>query len=72
MNELKKRIYENGIEYVLVGDYYIPNLKLPEEHRYIGKWGMLHKAYLRECEPFLFNELVLDLLSLYFLMWLNA
>lgn len=31
MKELKPRITENGIEYVLVGDYYIPDLKLPEE-----------------------------------------
>ena len=39
MKELKPRITENGIEYVLVGDYYIPDLKLPEENRPIGKWG---------------------------------
>ena len=32
MKELKPRITENGIEYVLVGDYYIPDLKLPEEN----------------------------------------
>ena len=24
--------YENGIDYVLVGDYYIPDLKFPEEN----------------------------------------
>ena len=31
MQELKKRIHENGIDYVLVGDYYVPKLKMPEE-----------------------------------------
>ena len=31
MSELKPRITENGIDYILVGDYYIPDLKLPEE-----------------------------------------
>ena len=31
MKDLKTRIAENGIDYVLVGDYYIPDLKLPEE-----------------------------------------
>ena len=31
MQELKRRISENGIEYVLVGDYYLPEMKLPEE-----------------------------------------
>ena len=30
MQELKKRIHENEIDYVLAGDYYIPELKLPE------------------------------------------
>ena len=29
MEQLKERITENGIEYVLVGDYYIPQLELP-------------------------------------------
>ena len=37
MSELKPRITENGIDYIIVGDYYIPDLKLPEEHRPIGK-----------------------------------
>ena len=42
---------ENGIDYVLVGDYYVPDLKLPEEHRPIGKWGNLHRAYLKQYQP---------------------
>ena len=28
MKELKPRIHENGMDYVLVGDYYVPDLKL--------------------------------------------
>ena len=48
MSELKSRITENGIDYILVGDYYIQNLKLPEEHRPIGKYGRMHREYLRE------------------------
>ena len=33
MDKLKKHIYDgnNGLHYTLVGDYYIPDLKLPEE-----------------------------------------
>ena len=46
MSELKPRITENGIDYILVGDYYIPDLKLPEEHRPIGKYGRMHREYL--------------------------
>ena len=39
MEELKKRIHDdsNGLDYVLVGDYYIPDLKLPEESRRISR-----------------------------------
>ena len=48
MSELKPRIRENGIDYILVGDYYIPDLKLLEENRPIGKYGRLHREYLRE------------------------
>ena len=59
MQELKKRIHENGIDYVLVGDYYVPELKLPEEKRSIGHYGRLHREYLRQAKPMVFNELVL-------------
>ena len=50
-------ITENGIDYILVGDYYIPDLKLPEEHRPIGKYGRLHREYLREAHPARLNTL---------------
>ena len=59
MSELKPRIKENGIDYILVGDYYIPDLKLPEEHRPIGKYGRMHREYLREVHPARFNTLIL-------------
>ncbi len=51
MSELQPRITENGIDYILVGDYYIPDLKLTEEHRPIGKYGRMHREYLREVHP---------------------
>ena len=56
--ENKKSI--NNIEYVLVGDYYIPDLKLPHEKRPIGKYGRMHREYLKEHNPMMFNDLVLD------------
>lgn len=56
---MKERITKNGIDYVLVGDYYIPDLKLPEEERPIVKYGRMHREYLRENHPILFNELAL-------------
>lgn len=57
---MKERITKNGIAYVLVGDYYIPDLKLPEEERPIGNYGRMHREYLRENNPILFNDLVLS------------
>jgi len=62
MNELKPRIHDeaNGLDYILVGDYYIPVIELPEEDdRPIGKWGRIHRAYLEETNPLLFNHLTL-------------
>lgn len=57
---MKERITKNRIDYVLVGDYYIPDLKLPEEERLIGKYGRMYREYLRENNPALFNDLVLS------------
>ena len=63
MTEMKKHIYDesNGLWYELIGDYYIPVLVLPsEEQRPIGKWGRMHREYLREHRPILFNDLILS------------
>ena len=60
MEHLPKKIHQNGISYTLVGDYYIPNLKLPEESRPIGRWGRMHKAFLQEYRPSQYNELLLS------------
>ena len=46
--------------YTLVGDYYIPNIALPEENRPIGKWGRMHREYLKEHHPIRFNDLILS------------
>ena len=59
MSELKPRIKENGIDYILVGDYYIPDLKLSEERSPIGKYGRMHQEYLREVHPARLNTLIL-------------
>ena len=60
MKELKPRIHENGMDYVLVGDYYVPDLKLPEEHRPIGHWGRLHQSYLKQFRPMVYSDLLLS------------
>lgn len=49
-----------NITYRQVGDYQIPNLRLPPEESTIrlGKWGMLHKDYLQKHKPVLFTTLL--------------
>ncbi len=49
-----------NIPYIQSGDYLIPDLKLPEETRPIGKWGRMHRDYLKEYHPVQFNNLVLS------------
>ena len=53
-------VAENGIEYILVGDYYLPNLILPEETRPIGTWGRLHREYLKEHRPIQYTNLITE------------
>ena len=48
------------ITYIKTGDYYIPDWKLPEETRPIGRWGRMHRDYLKEYRPVIFNQLVLS------------
>ena len=63
MTEMKKHIYDenNGLWHELIGDYYIPVLTLSsEEQRPIGKWGRMHRDYLKEHRPILFNALILS------------
>ena len=57
---MKNKKSINNIEYILVGDYYIPDRKLPNEERPIGKYGWMHREYLKEHNPMRFNDLVLE------------
>ena len=61
MDKLKEHIYDesNGLHYTLVGDYYIPDLKLPEENRPIGYYGRLHRDYLKQEHPARYSYLIL-------------
>ena len=57
---MENKMKNNSIEYVLAGDYYIPDLKLPNKERSIGKYGRMHRDYLKEHHPMRFNHLVLE------------
>ena len=47
---MAKTIFEEmGGTYTQVGDYLLPDLKLPEEEQQpIGVWGQRHRSYLKE------------------------
>ena len=53
-------IRENKLGYLKVGDYFIPDLKLPQDNRSIGKYGRMHRDYLQEHNPIRFDDLVLE------------
>ena len=58
---MAKTIFEEmGGTYTRVGDYYLPNLKLPEEEKQanIGVWGMRHKRFLKENHRVLYTNLM--------------
>lgn len=47
------------LNYIRCGDYYISDIRLPEETRPIGRWGRMHREYLKEHNPIRFDDLCL-------------
>ena len=58
---MKEKFIENGIEYVRSGDYYIPNLTVPDDKVYnIGKYGRLHSIFIKENRPTIYSMKMLN------------
>jgi len=60
---MEKFIYDekNGLHYQLVGDYYLPCLKLNEHEQDIGIWGQRHFEYIKKYKsPFYTTLLMTD------------
>lgn len=58
---MKKRFIENGIEYVKSGDYYIPNLTVPDDKVHnIGKYGRMHAKFIKENRPCFYSMKMMD------------
>ena len=53
---------EMGDTYVRCGDYFIPNLTLPEEEepRFVGVWGQRHLQYLKEYRRTVYLDLLMS------------
>ena len=64
MTTMKNSIHDNanGLDYTLVNDHYLPNLSVaaPTEQHPTGRWGRLHKRYLKEHHPIRYNQLLLS------------
>jgi len=64
MTTMKNSIHDNanGLDYTLVNDHYLPNLTAaaPAEQHPTGRWGRLHKMYLKEQYPIRYNQLLLS------------
>ena len=63
MTTLKNTLHDsnNGLDYTMANGYYLPNLTVaaPAEHP-TGRWGRLHKRYLKEHHPIRYNQLLLS------------
>ena len=59
---MEKHIYneQTGISYTLHGDYYLPDLALPEEEKgvEIGAWGQRHLRYIKQHRKVLYLNLL--------------
>ena len=64
MTTMKKSIHDsvNGLDYTLVNDHYLPNLTAaaPAEQHPTGRWGRLHKTFLKAQHPVRYNQLLLS------------
>ena len=58
---MKEKFIENGIEYVRNGEYYIPNLTVPDDKVYnIGRYGRMHSIFIKENRPCIYSMKMLN------------
>ena len=58
---MEKHIYneQTGISYTLQGDYYLPDLALPDEEKQpIGLWGQRHLRYIKQHHKVRYTDLL--------------
>ena len=58
---MKKYIHDktNGLDYELVGDYYLPCVKAPESPK-VGRFGLMHLDYLRNHKRVTYSGLLIS------------
>ena len=62
MSKLERIIHDdsNGLDYILVGEIYLPLIAVPEEKREIGFYGSLRRNYLKDYKSGLYSYLTLS------------
>ena len=56
---MKEKFIENGIEYVRCGDYYIPNLSVPQNQYEIGKYGRMRLQHIKSERKCFYSNLMI-------------
>ena len=59
---MKMHIYDeqNGLHYTPYGDYYLPDISIPDGDKPIGKWGRMRLMFLKANKPILYNQMILN------------
>ena len=58
---MEKYITENGIKYELRGEQYYPMLEISEQKEYkIGKYGLLHRDYIKQHKRGAYTTLLVE------------
>ncbi len=57
---MKTLFEQNGGSYTKVGDYYIPNLTVTQKQYNIGKYGRLHREFLKKYRPSIYTTKLMD------------
>ena len=60
MFQFPKEMTENSIHYTLHGDYYFPDIAVPNEHITINRYGQMRRAYLEKHRQGLYERLILS------------
>ena len=62
MSKLERIVHDdsNGLDYILVGEIYLPLIAVSEEKRDIGFYGRLHSNYLKDYKSGLYSYLTLS------------
>lgn len=57
---MKSNYEQMGGTYRSEGDYFVPNLVLPPNTNQLGKYGRMHRRFLKEHHITLYNAMLLN------------